>query len=110
MDVEMEEEIICLGSTELRQAQMDSATRASGARRSRCCAGTKPCGVGAWARRRPPSTASTSNQGHDLMDSRRTGPDIVRAPLSKAEIERMLTQGVFEHSMSEWASPVVIVP
>ncbi len=30
--------------------------------------------------------------------------------LIKAEIERMLAQGVFEPATSKWASPVVIVP
>ncbi len=45
--------------TELRQASTDSATTASEARRWRCCAAIKPCGVGIWARCRQPNTTLT---------------------------------------------------
>ncbi len=66
---------------------------------------------------RAPGGKVTATQHHiDLQpDTRPTGkPLIVQAissrVLIKQEIERMLLQGVIEPAMSDWASPVVIVP
>jgi hypothetical protein len=59
-------------------------------------------------RRRP--TESTSPRGPVLSTLIPTGPDPRAREVEREGIERMLTQGVIEPTISEWASPIVPVP
>ncbi len=57
-----EEDIFASWENRIASSLHGLRTRASGARRWRCCAATKPCGVGIGAICREPKDASTSSQ------------------------------------------------